>query len=187
METTVNIWKLNIWIPETFFYCVRLPLEFLPVSGPLTRWCASTLSTALLCSSWGALDTVLISRLFCISTSFRVLRAPKSWTKLIFYTITISCSLRLKERRSTLTVSMVQNTEETGDIDMPYFNKIIWNPTFKESGFQMFPDFNLHLPLVWHRESNLLCRWPNSLLSRIETDLYLPSKLKTNWKKSLLG
>ena len=33
------------------FLIIRFPLEFLPVPGPLTWWCASTLSTALLCSS----------------------------------------------------------------------------------------------------------------------------------------
>ena len=38
-------------------FCVKsgillcLPPEFLPLSGLLTRWCASTLGTALLCSS----------------------------------------------------------------------------------------------------------------------------------------
>ena len=30
---------------------IRLPPEFLPVSGPLTPWCTSTLGAALLCSS----------------------------------------------------------------------------------------------------------------------------------------
>ena len=34
-----------------FFIIICLPLEFLPVSGWLTRWCASTLGTALLCST----------------------------------------------------------------------------------------------------------------------------------------
>ena len=29
---------------------IYIPLEFLPFLGPLTQWCASTLSTALLCS-----------------------------------------------------------------------------------------------------------------------------------------
>ena len=33
------------------FLIVRLPLEFLPVSGPLTQWFASTLGATLLCSS----------------------------------------------------------------------------------------------------------------------------------------
>ena len=32
-------------------FFIHLPLEFLPVSGPLMQWCASTLGTALLCSS----------------------------------------------------------------------------------------------------------------------------------------
>ena len=38
------------------FFIFRLPLELLPLSTPLTHWCASTPSTALLCSSWVALD-----------------------------------------------------------------------------------------------------------------------------------
>ena len=33
------------------FFVICLSPEFLPVSGPLTRWCASTLGVALLCSS----------------------------------------------------------------------------------------------------------------------------------------
>ena len=33
------------------FFIIRLPPEFLPVVGLLTWWCASTLGTALLCSS----------------------------------------------------------------------------------------------------------------------------------------
>ena len=45
------------------FFIIRLPPEFLPVVGPLTRWCASTLGPVLLCSSWRALDSGLISRL----------------------------------------------------------------------------------------------------------------------------
>ena len=37
-------------ICQVFFVC--FPPEFLPVSGPLTQWCASTLGATLLCSSW---------------------------------------------------------------------------------------------------------------------------------------
>ena len=40
----------SMW-PNEFFLIIRLPPEFLPVSGPLTWWFASTLGTALLCSS----------------------------------------------------------------------------------------------------------------------------------------
>ena len=36
---------------KEFFLIIRLPTECLPVSGPLTRWCASTLCAALLWSS----------------------------------------------------------------------------------------------------------------------------------------
>ena len=41
---------------------IRLPPEFLPVLGPLTRWCASILGTALLCSSRAGYDLGLVSR-----------------------------------------------------------------------------------------------------------------------------
>ena len=34
-----------------YFFIIRLPPEFLPVSGLLTWWCDSTLGAALLCSS----------------------------------------------------------------------------------------------------------------------------------------
>ena len=50
-------WASNNWTPKSGFismmdfFCVRLPPEFLTVSGPLTWWCASTLGTALLGSS----------------------------------------------------------------------------------------------------------------------------------------
>ena len=38
---------------ELMFFCffISLPPEFLPVVGPLTRWCATLLGAALLCSS----------------------------------------------------------------------------------------------------------------------------------------
>ena len=40
---------MKFCFPVYFF--IRLPPEFLPVLGPLTRRCASTLGAALLCSS----------------------------------------------------------------------------------------------------------------------------------------
>ena len=39
LKTWTNVWK-------TVFF-IRLPSKFLPVSEPLTRWCASTLGTTL--------------------------------------------------------------------------------------------------------------------------------------------
>ena len=47
-------------INNRFF--IYLSPEFLPVSGPLTRWCASTFGTALLCSSRIWLQLSLPSR-----------------------------------------------------------------------------------------------------------------------------
>ena len=44
------------------FFFIHLPPEFLPVLGPLTRWCASTLGAALLSSSWVGSDLGLVSR-----------------------------------------------------------------------------------------------------------------------------
>ena len=41
-------WPVNNILSDFF---IRLPPEFLPVVGPLTWWCASTLGAALLCSS----------------------------------------------------------------------------------------------------------------------------------------
>ena len=41
-------------------FLICLPPEFLPVSGPLTWWCASTLGAALLCSSRAGIDLGLI-------------------------------------------------------------------------------------------------------------------------------
>ena len=46
-----------------FNFLIRLPPEFLPVSGPTERWCASTLGAALLCSSRAGSDSGLVSRL----------------------------------------------------------------------------------------------------------------------------
>ena len=46
-----------------FFLIICLLPELAPVSGPLTQWCASTLGTALLCSSRAGSDSGLISRL----------------------------------------------------------------------------------------------------------------------------
>ena len=44
------------WSDHNFFIKFwYLPPEFLPVSGPLTWWCASILGTALLCNSGGRL------------------------------------------------------------------------------------------------------------------------------------
>ena len=45
----------------TFFIIIHLLPEFLPVLRPLTRWCASTLGTALLCSSRGGSDLGLMA------------------------------------------------------------------------------------------------------------------------------
>ena len=53
-------WKAGIFLSLSWFYAIFTDLflflicltpEFLPASGPLTRWCASTLGAALLCSS----------------------------------------------------------------------------------------------------------------------------------------
>ena len=38
------------------FFIIRLPSEFLPVSGPTEQWCASALGAALLCSSRAGSD-----------------------------------------------------------------------------------------------------------------------------------
>ena len=46
----------------TLFFIICLSPEFLPVLGPLTRWCASTLGAALLCSSRAGSDLGLVSR-----------------------------------------------------------------------------------------------------------------------------
>ena len=48
---------LMIWprFKELFFF-IRLPPEFLPMLGLLTRWCASTLGAALVCSSKAGSD-----------------------------------------------------------------------------------------------------------------------------------
>ena len=41
---------------SSFFSSIRLPLEFLPVLGPLERYMMPTLDTALLCSSRASSD-----------------------------------------------------------------------------------------------------------------------------------
>ena len=46
-----------------FYFFIRLPPEFFPVSGLTERWCASTLGAALLCSSRAGSDLGLVSRL----------------------------------------------------------------------------------------------------------------------------
>ena len=55
--------KNYFWTLSTVFFFIRLPLEFLPASGPTDRWCASTLGTALLVSSRAGSDLGLLSRL----------------------------------------------------------------------------------------------------------------------------
>ena len=57
----------------SFFFIIRLPPKFLPVWGPLTRWCASMLGAALLCIALGqALDSGLVSRLVYTYSLFMV-------------------------------------------------------------------------------------------------------------------
>ena len=46
-----------------YYYYYPSPTEFLPVSGPSERWCASTLGFALLCSSRAGSDLGLASRM----------------------------------------------------------------------------------------------------------------------------
>ena len=43
--------KEKLMHPTFWMFFICLSSEFLPVSGPLTRWCALTLGAALLCSS----------------------------------------------------------------------------------------------------------------------------------------
>ena len=56
--------KATPGIPNILFI-IPLPPEFLPVLGLLTRWCASTLGAALLCSSRADSDLGLISKWGC--------------------------------------------------------------------------------------------------------------------------
>ena len=49
LESKQNWWR-SISMTREFFF-IHLPPEFIPVSGQLTWWCASTLGAALLCSS----------------------------------------------------------------------------------------------------------------------------------------
>ena len=67
----IEVWKLwfCFWnnlvvlmssLPDYFF--IRLPLDILPVLELLTRWCASTLCTALLCSTRVGSDLGLVSK-----------------------------------------------------------------------------------------------------------------------------
>ena len=46
----------------TVYIFFILPPEFLPVLGPLTEWCASTLDAALLCSSRAGFDVTCLMR-----------------------------------------------------------------------------------------------------------------------------
>ena len=55
-----NILYQNTW---DFFIIIRLPPEFLSVSGMTEQWCASTLGASLLCSSRAGSDLGLISTL----------------------------------------------------------------------------------------------------------------------------
>ena len=64
------------------FFIICIPPEFIPVLGPLTLWCASTLGAALLCSSRADSDSGLISRL-----EVRVLSVGFVFPKGLFSTI----------------------------------------------------------------------------------------------------
>ena len=60
------------------FFIICLPLEFLPVSGPCTHWCASTLGAALL---WfGLIITLRLSIQVVIRSLYHLIQAGiESW------------------------------------------------------------------------------------------------------------
>ena len=93
------------------WFFIRFPLEFLHVSGSLTRWCASTLGAALLCSSSMGSDVIILNLVdltlyMCNCVNLSSVQHPKKMKKCLFRkNLSLECffSQYLKKLKSKFT------------------------------------------------------------------------------------